>query len=374
MTEIDAGRLRESWAGVAANGGDTVAHWFYAHLFLHHPETRGLFAPSMDRQRDRLVRSLGHIVSQVDQVDDLLPYLQDLGRDHRKFGALADHYPAVGESLLATVQHFSGASWSDELAGQWSAAYRLVSTVMIEAAGEAARHQPAYWNARVTSVDRRTFDIAVVKVVTSEPYPYRPGQSCSVELSDRRPRMWRWLTPANAPGSTELEFHVRLVSGGPVSTALVRSTEVGDSLRIGPPAGRLTLDGSTDRPLLLIAGGTGLAPMKALVAQLARDGTGKRTSLYFGASTVREAYDSVDLERLNTAYEWLDVVTVVSDDPTWDGPRGLVGEVAMADRDWSGHDVYVCGSPAMVAATVKSVEAHGVPGDRVRYDEFSESS
>lgn len=374
MPDIDAEKLQENWSVVAAHGDDTVAHWFYSHLFLHRPDARPLFAPSMTAQRDRLVGALGHIVSNVDKVDELVPFLQDLGRDHRKFGAVAAHYPAVGESLLATLEHFSSDVWTTELADQWGAAYGVVAQVMVAAADEAAKSQPPFWEAEVTHVDRRTFDIAVLRLATGEPYPYRAGQSCAIEVTDRRPRLWRWYTPANAPGSTELEFHVRLLPGGPVSTTLVRSADVGDSVRLGSPFGRLTLDPESIRPVLLIAGSTGLAPMKALIAQLARDGGQRRTALYFGARTVREVYDGRALDELNAAHDWLSVTTAVSDDPGWHGAQGLVGEVALDAQDWTGHDVYVCGSPAMVDGTLKLVAAHGVPREHVRYDEFGESN
>ena len=373
MTEIDTDGLKRNFTAVAAHGGDDVALFFYSYLFLHYPETRDMFPPAMTRQRDRLIGALGRIVSQVDQVADLVPFLQDLGRDHRKFGALAPHYPAVGESLVATLRHFSGDAWTSKLEAHWSAAYGLVADAMIDAAEEAAKTEPPFWEAEVVDVDRRTFDIAVLRIRTAEPLPYVAGQSFAVEAPDLRPREWRWYTPANPPGDTELELHARLVAGGPVSTTLVRSARPGDRLRLGPPIGRLTLDENSDRPLLLVAGGTGLAPMKALVTQLAADGGHRRTSLFFGARTVREVYDPDAMAALNAAHDWLTVVTAVSDDPRWHGERGLVGEVAVAAGDWADHDAYVCGSPPMVEATVKLLVDHGVPEEKIRFDEFGES-
>lgn len=368
MTTIATSSLRQSWAAVTAHGGDIVAQWFYAHLFVHHPEARELFAVSMTAQRDRLVTALGRVVSHADQLDDLRPYLEDLGRNHRRFGAIADHYPAVGASLLATLRNFTGDQWNDGLEAEWAAAYSQVAAVMTEAAAEAAKTTPPHWDAQVADVERRTFDIAVLRIHTAQPVPYVAGQSLPIEATARRPRVWRPYTPANPPGDTEIELHVRLVAGGPVSTALVRETAVGDAIRIGSPQGRLTLAEGFGRPLLLVAGGTGLAPMKALVRQLATRRQPRRTHLYVGARTVRELYDADVLSQLDSTYDWLTVTTVVSDDSTWRGPHGVVGEIALAAHDGTDHDVYICGSPAMVTGTLELAAHHGIPTEHIRYD------
>lgn len=377
MPDIDTAALRSSFAAVAAHGPDEVAQYFYSYLFLRYPETREMFPPGMARQRDRLVGALVRIVTQVDQLDALVPYLQDLGRDHRKFGALSAHYPAVGEALLAALAHFSGPAWTPELAENWSSAYGLVAATMSGAAEQVAADEPAWWDAEVLEVDRRTFDIAVLRVRTDHPVPYLAGQSVSVEPTDRRPREWRFYTPAVAPGSPEIELHARLLPGGPVSTALVRSVDKGDALRIGPPFGRMVLDPGSTRPIVMIAGSTGLAPMKAFVDQIAQWSAAgippRPVELWFGARSRREDYDAAALAALDQRHDWLSVTTVISDDIRWTGPRGLVGEVAVAHpRDWSAHEVYVCGSPEMVSATRDLLTTAGTPEDQVHCEEFGQ--
>lgn len=372
MGGLDTQALKSNFADVAAKGGDNVALYFYSYLFLKYPETRDMFPPGMTKQRDRLVGALVRIVTNVDNVGELVPYLEDLGRDHRKFGALTAHYPAVGEALLATLRHFSGDAWSDDLQENWATAYGVVAGAMSGAAEKVAETEPAWWNADIIEVDLRTFDIAVLKVRTDTVHPYIAGQSVSVEPTSLRPREWRFYTPANAPGGLEIELHARLIDGGPVSTALVRGASAGDKLRLGPPFGQMTLDRESSRELLLVAGGTGLAPMKAIIDQVGRDG-GRPTHLYFGARSIREIYDRKDLEVLAERYPWLTVVIAVSDDIRWKGLRGLVGNIAAAAGDWSKHDVFVCGSPAMVGATVKQLVASGVPEDQIRFEEFGDA-
>jgi len=112
--------------------------------------------------------------------------------------------------------------------------------------------------------------------------------------------------------------------------------------------------------------------MKAMIGQLARDG-GRPTHLYFGARSEREAYDQLALTALNDRHPWITVVTATSDDTRWPGPHGLIGDIAAASGDWSDHDVYVCGSPAMVETTVKQLLVAGVPEKDIRFEEFGQA-
>jgi hemoglobin-like flavoprotein len=162
---LDVQRLQESFARMAMHG-DAVPLFFYSDLFLRHPETRDLFPVSMAAQRDRLVHALGRIVSDVEHADALGGYLQDLGREHRKFGAIAEYYPYVGASLVATVAHFNGPAWTPELAADWKAAYDLIAQVMTGAAAEDAGARPAFWEATVVAHELRRFDLATFRVAT----------------------------------------------------------------------------------------------------------------------------------------------------------------------------------------------------------------
>src|SRR3954451_25162573 len=130
---MDAARLQHSFSLVAAHG-DEVPLYFYSHLFLTRPETRAMFPATMAAQRDRLVGALLKVVGNVHQVQTVVPYLQQLGRDHRKYGVTADHYPVVGASLLATLTPLLGDDCTRELAGDWAAAYVPVAKVMTNAA------------------------------------------------------------------------------------------------------------------------------------------------------------------------------------------------------------------------------------------------
>lgn len=345
--------------------------FFYAVLFVAHPELRELFPVSMAAQRDRLFGALGRIVSQVDNTDTLVPFVAQLGKDHRRFDVKPEHYPAVGEALIATLSHFLGEEWTPEVAADWTAAYGVLAQVMIDAATEASASSPPWWEADIVAHERRTAEIAVMQIVPRQPYRYMPGQSIATE-TPYRPKMWRYYSPANAPRADgSIELHVRAIDGGGVSSALVHAAQPGDMLRLGAPVGnQLTLTPDGRRDLLLIAGGTGLAPLRSLIEQVGMEGGQRRVHLFVGARTGRELYDLRTLQSWAARCPWLQVVAAASNDPLYPGDRGHIVDVALRYGRWDQHEVYVCGSPTMVTATVDQLNRIGLDPSRLRTEEF----
>jgi NAD(P)H-flavin reductase/hemoglobin-like flavoprotein len=367
---VDIPAMRANFAKATATG-DEAPLYFYSHLFLSHPETRALFPVSMAHQRDRLFAALGDVVGRVDDLEALVPILQQLGRDHRKFGTVAAHYPAVGASLLATLEHFDD-EWTPELAKSWSEAYDVVATVMIEAA-EAAAEQPPWWEADVVGHERRTIDVAVLQLRPRARFDYAAGQSVSLE-TDLRPKLWRYYSPANAPRPDGLmEIHVKARDGGPVSSALVRRVGVGDVLRLGPPVGHLVLNDDSDRDLLLVAGGLGLAPLKALVDSVARKGPPRRVDLFAGFRSEDQIYDRADLLRLEHEHPWLTVTLAVSEDKVSGLEHGDIGDVVERHGPWNSREICVAGPAVMVEDTVARLARSGVPTQRISSEVFAPS-
>jgi NAD(P)H-flavin reductase/hemoglobin-like flavoprotein len=361
--------IRSSFALVAPRAEELARH-FYATLFSQAPETRDLFPVNMEVQRSRLLRALVHVVQMVDRPHELVPFLEQLGRDHRKFGVLGQHYDAVGVALVSAVAEFAGPAWTPQVEQAWTSSYSTVATAMRTAAR--AERGPATWLGRVVGHRRVGWDLAVIEVAASEPVPYRAGQYVSVE-TPQRPRLWRYLSPANAPRPDgRLEFHVRAVPGGWVSRSIVAHSRVGDTWRIGPPMGRMQV-ARNSRNVLMVAGGTGSAPIRALLEDLAQGDGQPRTQVFIGGRTWDDLYDFTPLRRLSYDNPWLDVVPVVERDDAGNGGAeiGTLSEVVTRYGSWADHDVTVCGSPAMIRATVSQMLVAGTPLDRITYDPFT---
>ncbi|WP_326811170.1 FAD-binding oxidoreductase [Streptomyces scopuliridis] len=366
----DAILVRRTLAEIAPVS-DQVTSYFYSLLFVRHPDLRGLFPVAMDAQRDRLLKALLTAAEHMDSPAVLTGYLRQLGRGHRKYGTQATHYPAVGEALLGALSRYASSSWDDETEGAWVRTYTTISQIMIDAAAENELHAPAWWQAEVVSHDLRTSDIAVVTVRPDQPYPFVAGQYTSLE-TPWWPRVWRHYSFASAPRPDGLlSFHVKAVPAGWVSNALVHHARPGDVLRLGPPAGSMTVDHSTDNGLLCLGGGTGIAPIKALVEDVAEHGHRRPVQVFYGARHDEDLYDIETMLQLQSVHPWLAVRPVVAEGPS----QGLTGQLPEAVREygpWHEYDAYLSGPPGMIRSSLDALKGAGIPLERIRHDSLEE--
>jgi NAD(P)H-flavin reductase/hemoglobin-like flavoprotein len=366
MKSLNPRIIKESFALIEPRA-EEISAYFYGRLFAENPDLRSLFPPAMDRQRERLLHSVRKIVWSLDSPDTLAAFLSRLGRDHRKFGVTREHYDAMGRALLTTLRKYGGDAWTAATECAWRAAYATVAAMMVAAAEEAAG-LPPWWTGEVVEHELRRPDIAALTVRPDRTLPYEAGQYITIQTA-RWPWIWRPFSVANAPREDGLlRFHVRALPAGWVSGALVRHVKIGDTLLLGHAAGTMALEPDSDRPILCVAGGTGLAPLKALVEDAIGRGLRRDIHLLVGARTQAELYDLADLRVLEARTPWLRVVPVVSADPSFDGLHGALPDVLDRFRDWSGHDVYVAGPAEMIERTVTRLEDLGVPAAHIRYD------
>ncbi|MFD5536820.1 globin domain-containing protein [Streptomyces sp. NPDC127079] len=358
----DAVRVRDTLAEIRPIA-DKVTAYFYALLFVRHPELRSLFPAAMDTQRERLLKALLTAAERIDNTPVLVEYLQNLGRGHRKFGTRAEYYPAVGECLIGALSRYASGSWSPETEAAWVRTYTTMSQVMIDAAATDELRAPAWWHAEVVTHEPRTADVAVLTVRPEQPYPYLAGQYAAVE-TPWWPRVWRHYSFASAPRSDGLlTFHVKAVPAGWVSNALVHRARPGDVVRLGPPGGSMTVDHTRDNGLLCLGGGTGIAPIKALVEDIADRGARRPVEVYYGARTDHDLYDLDTLLRLRQSHPWLTVRAVVDQRARIQLPDALRGR-----GPWTEYDAYVSGPPGMIRNGVHALRDAGVPAHRIRHD------
>jgi NAD(P)H-flavin reductase/hemoglobin-like flavoprotein len=366
MKSLNPRIIKESFALIEPRG-EEISAYFYGRLFAENPDLRSFFPPAMDRQRERLLQSVRKIVWSLDSPDALAAFLASLGREHRKFGVTREHYDAMGRALMATLRKYGGDAWTAAMESSWRIAYTAVAAMMIDAAEQAASHPP-WWTGEVVEHELRRPDIAALTVRPDRALPYRAGQYITIQTA-RWPWIWRPFSVANAPRADGLlRFHVRALPAGWVSGALVRHVRIGDTLLLGHAAGTMALEPDSDRAILCVAGGTGLAPLKALVEDAIDRDLRRDIHLLAGARTQAELYDLADLRALEARTPWLRVVPVVSADPSFEGLHGTLPEVLDRFHDWSGHDAYVAGPAEMIERTVTKLEDLGVPAARIRYD------
>jgi NAD(P)H-flavin reductase/hemoglobin-like flavoprotein len=362
--------------------------YFYAHLFSADSEISAMFPAAMHAQRQRFYRALRLIMAMTARAQggdgraadpaaeaELTRYLSALGRAHRKFGVRKEHYASFRAALRTTADRYTprgapGRAGEPEAPPvDWEIAFDRATEIMISAAEEDAEHAPAWWTAEVTGHELRTPGIAVLTVQPSEPFPYRPGQHLTVQ-TPRWPRVWRRYSVANAPrpdGSVTL--HVRAVGGGLVSNTLVHHTKPGDVLLLGGPEGVMTADAESARrrPVLCLAGGTGLAPLKAIAEALADCGEPPEVVLYTGARSASELYDLPALRQMEMDSPWLEVIPVTSQEMAEGTRHGTIPALARKAR-WQDRDVYISGPDAMIVKTLQVLRDEGAPASLLHYD------
>ncbi|MEU7142202.1 FAD-binding oxidoreductase [Nocardia sp. NPDC046473] len=378
--------IRTTFKAVAAEEGgpEKLARSFYAILFTDYPQVRDFFPAAMDAQRDRLVKAIAYALDRLEEPNKLLPFLSQLGRDHRKYGVQPAHYTAVAVSLKTAMQVYAGTEmWTDEVDRAWDEGLKIIGETMIGAAEKETT--PPVWTGTVT--ERRTVlrNLTVLRLQLDQPMQYAAGQYLSVQIPNR-PRMWRYMSPAvpaNANG--EIEFHVRSVLGGWVSPAIVGQTAVGDKWLLGSPLGGLGIPRNTKRKMLMVGCGTGIAPLRAQLMAMAQRRTNPKVHLFVGGHHPCDLYDLDTLNSLAVSNRWLTVtpVTEYDENPWWytgSGelapahaglePRltGQIGKVVASFGAWADRDVQIVGSPSMVQTTKFRMMAAGTLTKNIRHD------
>jgi CDP-4-dehydro-6-deoxyglucose reductase len=227
-------------------------------------------------------------------------------------------------------------------------------------------------NAKVVEKQALASDMVRLRLQAAPRLRWLPGQYIDVLLEDGRRRAFSIaLAPHLGP---QLELHVRHVAGGGFTSFVFDELRVGDTLRVEGPLGTFVPREDSERPMILMAGGAGFAPIKALVEHFLHLGTRRAMHLYWGARTAADLYQR-DLPpqwaRQAERLEWQPVLSDQQAARDANLRAGFVHEAVLEDHpDLSGFDVYMSGPPAMIDAGRRAFVEAGLPEDRLYYDSF----
>lgn len=208
--------------------------------------------------------------------------------------------------------------------------------------------------ARVQHLQKAAPDVMIVKLKlpASERLQFLAGQYIDILLKDGKRRSF---SLANAPHDDELlELHVRLVPGGMYTEHVFSQMKEKDILRFNGPHGTFFLREESKKPMVLVAGGTGFAPIKSVVEHAIAENCKRPITVYWGGRSLADLYQRSLAEAWGAAHAHIRFVPVLAEpapEDNWSGRTGLVHRAVMADfPDLSAYQVYACGSPAMIAA------------------------
>ncbi|GAA1009388.1 FAD-binding oxidoreductase [Tsukamurella strandjordii] len=360
---------------------DEFTKHLFARLFALDPSLRDLFPASMSAHRDVFYRVLDHVLTTIPRAEDheeLIEFLAQLGRDHRKYGLTEAHYATMGTALSAEVHavYQSHGGLDAEDTAVLEQAIQLMTGVM--RGGAHSDPTPARRSAQVVDVLRPHPGLTVVRLVAEQPLLFRPGQYVETQIP-QVPRQWRPFSLAMPPNTQgQMEFHVRAVPGGDLSSTVHSETRPGDQWQFGQVHGLMRVDGT--RPVTMIAGGTGLAPMKSILLAMAASANNPDVHLLMGARSPGLLYDAESLAMLAATNPWLRItqVTDTRRDPWWlktpaTPARALPlrhGSVveAMAGLDLREQRVLIAGPSGLVHSARDAALRAGADPDEVLHD------
>jgi CDP-4-dehydro-6-deoxyglucose reductase, E3 len=224
---------------------------------------------------------------------------------------------------------------------------------------------PQRWQGRVERMQRLSDDLMHLHIVLppGQRIEFAAGQYINIVLPDGAKRAFSFANAPQSAGNAEIELHVRLIPGGRFTTEVFTTMREGDPIEFEGPLGRFALNES-ERPILLVAGATGFAPIKSIVEDAFARGVRRPMHLYWGVRSAKDLY-LLDLiegwQRDHDNFRFTPVLSHLDAADPWPGRRGLVHEAMLADHpDLKGYEVYACGSVKMVEAAVPDFVAHGL--------------
>ena len=231
---------------------------------------------------------------------------------------------------------------------------------------------------RVEKVEKPAEDVAILwlKLPAGERLQFLAGQYIDILLKDGKRRSF---SMANAPHDDALlQLHVRKAPGGTFSNYVFDQMKERAILRFEGPLGTFYLREDSDKPIVFVAGGTGFAPIKALVEHCFHAGIDRPMVLYWGVRSLKDLYMRElpgRWQQEHGNFTFIPVLSEPSPGEGWSGRTGLVHQAVLDDfADLSGYQVYACGAPAMTDLARKTfVEGRGLPEDEFYCDAFTPS-
>ncbi|WP_429491936.1 CDP-6-deoxy-delta-3,4-glucoseen reductase [Paraburkholderia sp. RAU6.4a] len=225
--------------------------------------------------------------------------------------------------------------------------------------GYPARKTPC----RVSALERPADDVMRIrlKLPANPQFKFLPGQYIDVTIAGG---VRRSLSIANSPEDEGfIELHLRNY-GGPFSTFVFGKLKENDLLRLEGPLGSFFVRDDTNKPMILLASGTGFAPIKSIIEHELRKQSGRQMTLYWGGRRPHDLYlDSLARSWAAQGIKYVPVISNAAKEDDWKGRPGFVHEAVMEDFvDLSSHQVYACGAPVVVLSAKRDfTEQRGLP-------------
>ena len=245
--------------------------------------------------------------------------------------------------------------------------------IAVELAGAQAQRKVS---GRILAQAKLTHDITRLTVQLEQSLPYKPGQFAHLSLESLPGLSRSYSFASRVQPDAKVSFFVRKVPEGRFSSAINDDDLVGQRMSIEGPLGDFWLR-PAEAPLLLIAGGSGLAPLLAVLQEAVASGVSRSATLLFGAREERDLYALDEITAIAAQwrgrFRFVPVLSAVTPDAGWSGERGLVTE-QIASLLEPGAQAYLCGPPGMIDSAVAVLRQRGVAPEHIHADPFTTQS
>lgn len=382
----------KSTAPILAQNGEVLTRHFYKRMFSHNPEVIPFFNTAHQedgKQQRALASAIAAYAANIDNLEVLGGAVELIAQKHASLMIKPEHYPIVGENLLASIREVLGSAATDEVIEAWGAAYNFLAGILIgrekEIYDDNAKKDGG-WDGfklfRVSRKEKESINITSLYLVAEDGIAlpvFKPGQYITVRVkrADGQTTM-RNYSLSDKPGQPHFRITVKRelaakanTPDGYVSNMLHDKIEVGDVIEVAAPCGEFFLDitDNYERPLVLLAAGVGITPIMSIMLS-ALDAFPEREIIFIHAvlnkevQAFRQAVNMMDFQHDN-----LKVYNFYSDSD--DAKNALITwqyiEELLPTKD---ADYYFCGPQAFMALVYKHLIKWGVPESQINFEFF----
>ncbi|RUT36224.1 NO-inducible flavohemoprotein [Paenibacillus zeisoli] len=373
--------------------GQDITKTFYQTMFRNHPELLNIFNHANQRQGKQsaaLANAVYAAAAHIDRLEEILPVVVQIAHKHRALGILPEHYPIVGQNLLAAIKTVLGDAATDEIIDAWGRAYGVIADAFIgveQKMYEEAEHQPGGWEGfRPFVVERKVRESELITSFYLKPADskaiasFEPGQYITVRVKPEGQEFThlRHYSLSAAPNPDYYRITVKREDAaadkpaGAVSTYLHESVAEGSVLDISAPAGVFVLDQTKDTPVVLLSGGVGLTPMVSMLETLLKNSP-EREVVYIHAArsgvyhAMRDHVAELTRQHANLKSY------LVYESPEQDEVCDKTGYLDLA---WlqqvtdPNSDFYFCGPVPFMRAVNEALKSWGIPAERTHFEFF----
>jgi nitric oxide dioxygenase len=386
----------KSTAPVLQEHGETLTKHFYKRMFKHNPEVAPFFNPAHQtagKQQRALAGAIAAYAANIDNLEVLGGAVELIAQKHASLMIKPEHYPIVGENLLASIREVLGEAATDDIINAWAAAYGFLADILIgrekQIYDENAK-KPGGWEGfkqfRVSRKEKESDIITSFYLVAADGAPlpaFKPGQYITVRAqTPEGSTTMRNYSLSDKPGQPHFRISVKRevppeanTPQGYVSNLLHDKIEAGDTVEIAPPCGEFFLDVTEkhERPLVLLAAGVGITPIMSILLS-ALDAFPKREIVFvhavlnenvqaFGKTVAALAAQHGNLKAYNRYSD--------AGQRTGSASTGLVTaeylEGLLSARD---ADYYFCGPQPFMVGIYHDLIKWGIPASQVHFEFF----